>query len=53
MSDTVKKLEEHKEEIDQFIKDVMEATRHSQRLVFLRMLQQQLTKFLQDSQVST
>jgi len=51
VSDTVKKLDEHKDEVDQFIKDVMEATRHSQRLVFLRVLQQQLSKLLQDSQV--
>ncbi|XP_065890000.1 uncharacterized protein [Dysidea avara] len=52
VSDTVQKLDEHKEEVDRFIKDIMDATRHSQRLVFLRMLQQQLSKFLQDSQIS-
>ena len=51
VSDTAIKLEEHKEEIDRFVKDIMEATRHSQRLVYLRMLQQQLTKFLQDYEV--
>ena len=45
------KLEANKEQIENLIKDIMEATKHAQRVMFLKMLQEQITRFLQASQV--
>jgi len=45
------KLEMNKDQIDRLIKDILEAAKHSQRVVFLKMLQDQITQFLHTSQV--
>lgn len=52
VTDMVERVEMYKDQIDCLIKDIMEATKHAQRLVFLKMLQDQITKFLQTSQLS-
>lgn len=48
----VERLEMNKDQIERLIKDIMEATKHAQRVVFLKVLQDQITKFLETSQVS-
>ena len=47
----VEKLEVNKEQIDRLTKDIMEATKHPQRVMFLKMLQDEINHFLQTSQV--
>lgn len=47
----VERVEMYKDQIDRLIKDIMEATKHAQRVVFLKMLQDQINQFLQTSQV--
>ena len=46
------KLEANKEQIENLVKDILEATKHAQRVMFLKMLQEQITQFLQTSQVN-
>ena len=45
------RLEVNKDQIERLIKDIMEATKHAQRVMFLKVLQDQITQFLQTSQV--
>lgn len=45
------RLEVNKDQIERLIKDIMEAAKHAQRVSFLKMLQDQITQFLQASQV--
>ena len=45
------KLEANKDQIEHLIKDIMEATKHAQRVSFLKMLQDQIMQFLQASKV--
>lgn len=47
----VERLEMNKDQIDRLIKDITEAAKHAQRVVFLKVLQDQITRFLQTSQV--
>ena len=49
----VDRLEANKDHIDRLIKEITEATKHPQRVVFLKMLQDQINKFLQTSQVTS
>lgn len=47
----VERLEVNKDQLDCLIKDIMEAKQHPQRLAYLKMLQDQITQFLETSQV--
>lgn len=48
----VERLEVNKEKMDRLIKDILEAAKHAQRVVFLKVLQDQITRFLETSQVT-
>ena len=48
----VERLEVNKDKMDRLIKDILEAAKHAQRVVFLKVLQDQINQFLQTSQVT-